>query len=458
MLSGTPTSCMKKLLPYFLICFFFTLIPSLHADITGLVDRFNILQQSPLGGDVYGVRSAAANCGIDLTVQSVSDILGNVAGGTGAGGAYAGLLNVGLAADLNKAVGWDGASFKSTWIWLYGNDVSSRYIGNAMTASGIYGEPSFRCYELWLQQNVLQDAVSLRAGLLGLDAEFGLSDTAALFVNSTFGMPAGITMNLPNGGPTYPMATPGVRLAVQPVSWLTVRAAISQGNPFQQDQNRYGFNWNFGPSAGMLSLNEAEASWCNDDSSKGLKGTAKAGFWIQTGSGSPGQTQFGSPTVASYSSGFYGIIDQQLYRAPVDKSSADSGKCPIPCGKERAPDKSPTKGLSAFARAGFSPQSWSPCSFYSDGGLVYTGLIPGRDGDKAGIAFAYAQMGQLCNSTAAQSGCSGTGYEALAEFSYSIRVAPAIALQPDLQYILHPGGTQQHGNALVVGMRAVIDF
>ena len=429
-----------------------------YADPILLPDPFNVLKQEPLSGTWLGCRPSTEKCGVDITVQSVSDILGNVAGGTGAGGAYAGLLNVGLAADLNKAVGWDGASFKSTWIWLYGNDVSSRYIGNAMTASGIYGEPSFRCYELWLQQNVLQDAVSLRAGLLGLDAEFGFSDTAALFVNSTFGMPAGITMNLPNGGPTYPMATPGVRLAVQPASWLTVRAAISQGNPFQQDQNRYGFNWNFGPSAGMLSLNEAEASWCNDDSSKGLKGTAKAGFWIQTGSGSPGQTQFGSPTVASYSSGFYGIIDQQLYRAPVEKSSADSGKCPIPCGKERAPDKSPTKGLSAFARAGFSPQSWSPCSFYSDGGLVYRGLIPGRDGDKAGIAFAYAQMGQLCNSTAAQSGCSGTGYEALAEFSYSIRVAPAIALQPDLQYILHPGGTQQYGNALVVGMRAVIDF
>jgi porin len=46
----------------------------------------------------------------------------------------------------------------------------------------------------------------------------------------------------------------------------------------------------------------------------------------------------------------------------------------------------------------------------------------------------------------------------VAELSYSIRLAPAIALQPDLQYILHPGGTQQHANALVVGMRAMVDF
>ena len=450
---------MKKLFPCFLICASFMRITSLHADITGLIDPVNILQQAPLGGDFYGMRSAAAEHGVGLTVQSVSDMLGNVSGGMSKGGAYAGLVDIGVIADLGKAVGWEGGTFKSTWLWLYGNDLSSRNVGSATTVSGIYGAPAFRCYELWLQQNTLHDALSLRAGLLGLDAEFGLSETAALFVNSTFGIPAGVTMNLPNGGPTYPEATPGVRLAVQPASWLKLRSAIAQGNPFQQKQNRYGFNWNFGPSAGLLSMNEAEASWCKDDSPKGLPGTAKADFWIQTGSGVPAQVEFGSPTVASYSSGFYGIIDQMIFRAPDAKFSMDSssGKNPS-SGKEAPGNQGAVKGLSAFARAGFSPQSWSPCSFYTDGGLVYTGLLPGRDADKLGLAFAYAGMGSLCSSQTAANGCPGCGYEAVTELSYSIRLAPAIAIQPDLQYIIHPCGTQQYGNALVVGVRAVIDF
>ena len=56
------------------------------------------------------------------------------------------------------------------------------------------------------------------------------------------------------------------------------------------------------------------------------------------------------------------------------------------------------------------------------------------------------------------SGIPGASFEAVAELTYSIRVAPAIALQPDLQYILHPGGAQQYGNALVVGVRAVVNF
>ena len=116
------------------------------------------------------------------------------------------------------------------------------------------------------------------------------------------------------------------------------------------------------------------------------------------------------------------------------------------------------KGLSSFARLGFSPQQTSSVGFYADLGLVYTGLIPTRSQDKLGLAFAYAQMSDQCASAVAAQGCPGASFEAVAELSYSIRVAPAIAIQPDFQYILHPGGTQQYGNALVIGVRAVVDF
>ena len=91
-------------------------------------------------------------------------------------------------------------------------------------------------------------------------------------------------------------------------------------------------------------------------------------------------------------------------------------------------------------------------------GLTYTGLIPTRDADKLGIAFGFAQMGCQCKQSYQDNGAPGCGYESVAELTYSMRLAPAIAIQPDLQYIMHPGGTQQIGNALVIGMRAVVDF
>jgi porin len=96
--------------------------------------------------------------------------------------------------------------------------------------------------------------------------------------------------------------------------------------------------------------------------------------------------------------------------------------------------------------------------FYSDAGLVYTGLVPTRDADKLGVAFGYAQMGSQYASLGSAQGLPGVGYEAVTELSYAMQLSPSVSLQPDLQYILHPGGTQQYGNALVVGVRAVVNF
>ena len=439
----------------------------LHADPIDLSNPFNLLNQQRLAGEFLGYRPKVETNGVVLSLQSVSDLLGNTKGGELQGGTYSGLLNLGLAVDLQKAVGWEGASFKNTWLWLYGNDVSSKFIGNSLTASSIAGQPAFRCYELWLQQNLLHDAISLRGGLIPVDTEFMVSDTANLLVNSTFGIPPIFTMNMPNGGPTYPMATPGLRLALQPLSWLTLRSAFTQGNPFSQQDNKYGFDWNFSQAGGLLNINEAEADWCKDASSKGLPGYAKAGFWFQTGQGSQGgkqQFNFGSPSSSAYNNGFYGIIDQKLY-VVRDKATGSSDKYFIggkaPVSAQGSPAVSCTcspKGLSSFARIGFSPDQSSIVGFYADMGLAYTGLIPTRDADKLGIAFGYAQMGGQCRQSYQDNGAPGCDFESVAELTYSMRLAPAIAIQPDLQYIMHPGGTQQNGNALVVGMRAVVDF
>lgn len=445
------------------LCLFLSVPALLRADPVEIPDPINLLNQQRLAGEFLGYRPKAETNGVALTLQSVSDLLGNVQGGEKQGGTYSGLLNLGLAVDLQKAVGWEGASFKNTWVWLYGNDVSQKFIGNAFTASSIAGYPAFRCYELWFQQNIFQDAASLRGGMIPVDTEFMVSDTANLFVNSTFGTFALFSLNVPNGGPTYPSGTPGLRLALQPASWLTLRTAFTQGNPFEQQLNTHGFDWNFGKAGGLLNINEAAATWNKDAGARGLPGTAKLGFWFLTGEGPQGaggeSFSYGSPTAVSYSSGFYGILDQQIYK-PVPKSiDHGSGKNPVSQGKDSliACDCS-GKGLSAFTRMGFDPQQVCVSSFYTDAGFVYTGLIPTRDADKLGISFALADVSSFLQNKANQQGISGASFEAVSELTYSMRLAPAIAIQPDLQYIMHPGGTQQNGNALVIGMRAVVDF
>jgi porin len=100
---------------------------------------------------------------------------------------------------------------------------SEDLVGNFLTISNIAGFNTLRCLELWFQQDFFQrdgggalPGLSIRVGQLTADSEFIISDYGATFVNGTFGWPAFTYTNIPNGGPGYPMAAPGVRLAVTP--------------------------------------------------------------------------------------------------------------------------------------------------------------------------------------------------------------------------------------------------
>ena len=436
--------------------------PLVRARQPLLFDPINLLSQDRLSGDWGGARPWGETNGVSFTGQLVNDMLWNTTGGISPGGADDGLLQFGTQIDTEKAIGLPGGTFKNTWFWLYGRNPSG-FVGDVNAVSGISANPAFRCYELWYEQNLafggFDDAVSLRGGLLGLDAEFCISDPALLFVNGTFGLPALMSQNLVNSGPQYPMATPGVRLALHPYSWLRLRGALTQANPFSQSENLHNFNWNFGPSGGLLSMNEAEFAWGEADTSRILPGKAKAGFWIQNGPTAtlPDEWSFGPPSSVAYCTGFYGLWDQTIYRPSSDSEPSSGKKAVMPATADCA-DNVPEKGLKSFLRVGFSPQSASPLSFYTDGGLVYTGLLPNRPEDKLGLAFCYGSVSPAYRTLGNQQGVPGASFESVAELTYSIRLAPCVALQPDIQYVLHPGGTQQYGNALVVGFRAIVDF
>ena len=216
----------------------------LHAEQPKLLETYGILNRGNLFGEMFGSRHLLADKGVSITGQLVNDMLWNTTGGISPGGADDGLLQFGTQIDTERAIGLPGGTFKNTWFWIYGRN-PSRFSGDVNSVSGIAANPAFRCYELWYEQTLpisgVADAVSLRGGLLGLDSEFCISEPALLFVNGTFGMPALMSQNLVNSGPQYPMATPGLRLALHPLPWLRLRGAITQANPFSQSENLQNF-------------------------------------------------------------------------------------------------------------------------------------------------------------------------------------------------------------------------
>jgi porin len=52
----------------------------------------------------------------------------------------------------------------------------------------------------------------------------------------------------------------------------------------------------------------------------------------------------------------------------------------------------------------------------------------------------------------------GSGYEALIEVAYTMKVTDGWTLQPDFQYIFHPSGGTEADDAQGVGLRNTLAF
>jgi porin len=123
-------------------------------------------------------------------------------------------------------------------------------------------------------------------------------------------------------------------------------------------------------------------------------------------------------------------------------------------------------------RAMAAPGDRNLIDVYADGGFTFKGPLERRNNDLAGIGLA---VGRVSPAAAAFDSDLATAsgrpypvrdYEAVVELTYQRKLAEKWFVQPDLQYIFHPGGnipnpanpTSVIPNALVLGTRMVMRF
>ncbi len=436
-----------------------------------------------------GLRPVLADAGVNIIFSYYGEMLSNPVGGVRQGLIYDSRLGVLIDGDLDKLFGWSGATLHASIHQISGEGLSAGFVGNLMTVSSIEAPATIRLFNLWVEQKVGDDA-TLRIGQITASQEFFISRNANLFVNSTFGWPLIVTENLPSGGPAYPEATPGMRLRFKPSEAFTIKAGIfdgdpagpGSGNPVNRDPYGVSFRvsdppllmteidyfYNQGSGDGNPNVEGSRNPTLDQTPSNGdarssaLPGIMRLGAWYHTGQFADERFDLQGLSLASPASsgqplqhhgdyGFYTSIDQMLWRFP---------------GGE------PDQGLSGFVRASTSPSDRNLIDFYSDFGLTYKGLLPGRLNDQAGVAFAYGRISPQAIAHDRDM-VSFTGvpmpiqnYEATIELTYQARISPSWAIQPDLQYIIHPGGNvadplnpaSRIPNALVAGVRTIIRF
>ena len=398
----------------------------------------------------------------------IGETLGSPTGGVRTGTIYEGRLKLLLDLDLEKAVDWSGASFHVNAYQIHGRGLSASNLrNNLLTVSNIEAERTTRLFDLWLQQKLLDDLVSVRAGQIAADDEFFTSLYASTLINSTFGWPAILAADLPSGGPAYPLATPGVRVALVPNGPLSFAAAVFNGDPAgpgpDNPQLRDASGTSFRIDDGAFTIGEAAYALNQEREAAGLPGTYKLGAWYHTGGFADQRFDTRGLSLANPASsgvpkshhgdyGLYAILDQMVWRQPDTTN----------------------EGLGVFLRLAGTPSDRNQIDFYADSGLAYAGLLPGREADVLALGFAYAQIGDSTRGLDADMR-SFTGVnrpigdsEIALEVTYKAQATPWWTLQPDLQWIRHPGGhspdptdptgTRAIRNAAVIGLRTSIAF
>jgi len=278
-------------------------------------DESDPWQSDTLTGDWGGARGDLFNHGVDVGLAYVGEALGDVSGGMKRGWSYEGRAEFDLDLDLDKLLGWRGGfAHGSVFQIHHGNGTPAvNYTGSIGDPSNIEARQTTRLYTLWLQQDFFDAVVSIRAGQLAADDEFITSDTAGNLINGTFGWPALASANQTNGGPAYPLPTPGVRLALAPTSDITFLVGVFSGDPAGEDCfedaqlcNRHGTT--FSMSGGTLWMGELQYAIGQGES--GLPGVYKIGGWYETGAFSDQRQGFSR----AGDHGLYAVADQTVWR------------------------------------------------------------------------------------------------------------------------------------------------
>jgi porin len=375
----------------------------------------------------------------DTTLTYDGAAITNLDGGQRRAATYLGNLHLRSLVDLGRGLGWGDTHLFADALWIHGGQPDA-FVGDAMGVSNLAAPPGAQLEELWLEHNFHPASVSVLAGLYDLNSEFYRLQSAGLFLNSSFGIGPEFSQSGIEGPSIFPRTALGVRLAYKPAANVVLRAAALDGVPLIRPGDRLGAF-----EAGDGRLYVAELAWFSRPAARPssdqrerigrnamlpmYQGKLAVGGWHYTTTFDRLDPAAAKPRQHG-ASGFYAIGDRVVARDASD----------------------PERNLAVFAQLGVGDPAVARFGKYLGVGVVAAGPFRGRSGDELGLAVAIARNGtpylrqQALTAPASRA-------ESSVELSYLAQVNPWLAVQPDLQYVIHPGTDRSTPDALVFTLR-----
>jgi porin len=429
-------------------------------------------------GDLFGLRTYLAKYGISLAFQETSEILANPTGGAKEGAEYDGLTQMILQLDTARAFGWYGGLFNVSALQIHGRNLSAENLLSLQTSSGIESDRATRLWELWYDQKFLsEDRLDIKIGQQSLDQEFIVTPNGAYFLNTMFGWPLIPSVDLPGGGPAYPLSALGIRVRWRPINSVAILAGIYNGSPSPSEEgdpqlvNASGTS--FPTNGRRLIFAEVQYTYpalgamVYPGQGAPLGHTYRLGAWYDSERfGDQRYDTNGVPLGSPLSNGnplqhrgdysIYAVADQMVWR----KSD------------------NPNESISIFGRAMGTPQADRNLADFSlNAGVVYHDPFANRPDDTLALGMGYAHVSSRVSGAdrdsvsyivaSEQPTYDGIrSSETYVEASYTYQVHPWWQVQPDLQYVFNPGGGiadpnnpgRRVGDEFVLGLRTNVLF
>jgi porin len=407
-----------------------------------------------LTGDWWGTRNwMDKDTGIEFSGTYTTDLAGNPVGGMEQGFTYTDNIAFGAKLDLEKLVGWQGATFTIAATDRNGTSLSQNYIGNQFTVQQIFGGQTIILTGLHLTQRLLDDKMEIKVGRFSAGDDFASSPLYWLYMNNGIdGNPQALPVNASFSA--YPWASWAARVRFEPSpDWNAMLGLYQVSN---KTFNRYlhGVNFSFEPTDGVMFL--GQVGWTpeffrrpvkrvetereeNEELSEaeenmhGLPGHYWFGAYYSTWE----YAQFGSTQSAANAYGFYWHADQKVY--------------------EEAPGSD--QGLTLWTAFVLSPQeNIAKIPFQWNCGIAYQGMVPQRNEDIAMFGLAYGSFSDDYGNAGNAYNGEPVSYEMALEWGYRIQFNRFLYAQPNIQHIVQPGGTGSIPDAFVLGLQIGVTF
>ncbi len=420
-------------------------------------------QGDAASGDWWGMRNMLHDSGVQFSFTYTNNIAGNVVGGKQRSATYTDNVGFGVEFDFEKLINWQGATLTVSGLNRSGQSLSEIAIGNQFTVQQVYGGQTAMFYALAFEQKLLDDKVAIKAGRFATGDDFASSPLYWLYMNNGIdGNPQSLPVNTQFSA--YPWAVWAARLRVDPTPEFNGMIGAYQVSSRVFDRGYHGLDWSIRSSDGVLLI--SQVGWTPEFFKRPVESSAPDGKAVSDGKsepeaksfktpvttvmkGLPGHywfgayyspwqfAQFGRTDTASNSYGFYWHLDQMVFQESPGSS----------------------QGLTLWSAFTLSPQqNIAKLPFQVNGGVVYQGLIPTRDNDMTTFGVAYGQFSDDWAS-ANESALGGyADYELVFEWGYKVQFTKFLFVQPNIQYVVNPGGTHTIPNALVLGAQCGVTF